>query len=555
MASALLAIGNGTPRRTVMLVVAVALLAIGGGAAMRSTEYDETYTRLVTSPVPRPDWPAIPFTPRDAAPVLEAVAGPALIAENLRKTDVHPPLYFWLAGAWRAAGGTSVEALRVLSVLLTLGAVGAFMAAARVAGVPPVAMGLVTALAYGFAYTGGVARGFALAHLLLGLATLGVLLAWRRLGPGRGAAAAALGGLAAGGASFANYLAAFPAAAIVAWPLVAPLAWRARLGLLAAGAVPFGLVQLGNLSFFLAQRDSRPGQFEPFAPLEALGLIGQFNVANLLGGLPLYLEGPWRLALAAALVMLCAAAAAAVALRWTALGPTRWLWLGGFVAPSAGLLALGATFGTMPIELRYLAFGAPFAAALLAAAARAWTRRLPVLAPAALMVLLAVQAAGAVGMALHPATRQAYRDALAAVAPTLGPGSLLLVPEGNDGVGLVGAVLAEAPPDQPILVLRLAQAEMLPRLAAPYARLVLLGITDRDGAIQADAAAGVLDADPGWGQVAQPWRDPRRGFEVRIFAATTALGTVPVPAGTVSGMADRPEGILVRGADHGREQP
>lgn len=549
MASGLLATGEGTPRRAILLVLLLAVLAIGGGAALRSTEYDETYTRLVTSPEPRPDWPATPFTPREAAPVLDAVVGPARIAANLRQTDVHPPLYFWLAGAWRAAGGTSVEALRTLSVLLAVGAVAAFMAAAWVAGVPPVATGLATVLAYGFAYTGGVARGFALAHLLLGLAALGVLLAWRRKGPGGGAGMAALGGLAAGGASFTNYLAAFPAAAIVAWPLVAPLAWRARLGLAAAAAVPFGLVQLGNLHFFLAQRDSRPGQFEPFAPLEALALLGQFNVASLLGGLPLYVEGAARPVAAAALALLAAAAAAAVGLRWPALGPTRWLWLGGVVAPSAGLLALGAAFGTMPIELRYVAFAAPFAAALLAAAARAWARRLPVLAPAALVALLAVQAAGVVGMALHPATRQAYRDALAAVAPALGPGSLLLVPAGNDGVGIVGAVLAEAPPDQPILVLRLAEAERLPAVAAPYARLVLLGITDRDGAAQAEAAAAALAADPRWVEAARPWRDARRGFEASVFAAVAA------PRSGGSGMADRAEGVLVGGAHHGGEEP
>lgn len=544
MVQRLLATGDATPRWAILLALAVALLALGGGAALRSTEYDETYTRLVTSPVPRPDWPAAPFTPEQVAPLLAAIAPPAAIAENLRSTDVHPPLYFWLAGAWRAAGGTSVEALRALSVILALGAVGAFMAAAHLAGLPAAAVGLATALAYGFAYTGGVARGFALAHLLLGLATLAILLAWRR----QRAGAAAWAGLAAGGASFANYLAAFPAAAIIAWPLVAPLPWRVRLRLLTAAAAPFLLVQVANLHFFLAQRDSRPGQFEPFAPLEALALLTQFNLANLLGALPLYVAGAPRQALAAALAALAVGAALAVAWRWRALGPTRWLWLGGFAAPSAGLLALGAAFGTMPIELRYLAFAAPFAAALLAGAARGWAPRLPRAAPAAFVLLLAVQAAGTAGMALHPATRQTYRDALAALAPALGPEALLLVPEGNDGVGIVGAVLAEAPRDQPILVLRLAEIPALRDRAAPYARLVLLGITDRDGALQAAAARAALAADPRWVELSRPWRDARRGFDASIFA-------LPPMEGRGSGMADRAEGVLIGGAHHGGEQP
>jgi hypothetical protein len=542
MASALLAPGGTAPRRLAVLVLLVATLVIGAGAALRSTEYDETYTRLVTSPAPRPDWPTAPFTPAEAAPVLDALAGPAEIARNLRETDVHPPLYFWLAGAWRAAGGTSVEALRLLSVLLALGAIAAFMAAAAAAGLPPLATGLATALAYGFAYTGGVARGFALAHLLLGLGVLGVVLAWRR----RSAGAAALGGLAAGGASFANYLAAFPAAAAVGWLLIAPLPWRMRLRLLAAAALPFVAVQMGNLHFFLAQRDSRPGQFVPFEPLSALGLVGQFNAANLFGGLPLYLEGAGRLAIGALLGLLLAGAAVAVTLRWRAIGPTRWLWLGGFAAPSAGLLLLGAAFGNTPVELRYLAFAAPFAAALLAGALSAWQRAAPRLAPAALGLVLLVQGAGAVGMVLHPATQQTYRDALAALSPQLGPGSLLLVPAGNDGVGIVGAVLAEAARDQRILVLHPGASPGLPARVAGYRRLVLLGITDRDGAIQVAAARAVLEADPDWVEAAEPWRDARRGFSARLYAPAARSG---------SRVADRAEAFLVGGPHDGREQP
>jgi hypothetical protein len=540
MPIALLRRGDAFPWRAAILVLLLALLAIGGGAALRSTEYDETYTRLVTSPEPRPEWPRSPFTPEQATPVLEAVVGPAATARNLRETDVHPPLYFWAAGALRAAGGTSIEALRALSVLFALGAVAAFMAAAHLAGLPAAAVGLMTALAYGFAYTGGVARGFALAHLLLGLATLAAVLAWRRGSPGAAAAA----GLAAGLASFSNYLAAFPAAAVLAWLLIAPTTWPRRLALTAAAAVPFLLVQAGNLYFFLAQRDSRPEQFEAFGLAPALRLLAQFNAANLFGGLPLYVEGVARLALGLLLVGLLAAAALAVMLRWRAIGPTRWLWLGGFLGPSAGLLLLGAAFGNTPIELRYLAFAAPFAAALAAGAMAALPRRAAALA---LGTILAVQAAGTVGMALHPATQQTYRDALAALAPALGPRTLLLVPRGNDGVGIVGATLAEAPQGQPMLLLREEDALALPRHAAGYDRLVLLGITDRDGARQADAARRVLSADPAWREEATPWRDVRRGFAATVWQAAAPRST--------SRVADGAEGVVIGGADHRREQP
>jgi hypothetical protein len=164
----------------------------------------------------------------------------------------------------------------------------------------------------------------------------------------------------------------------------------------------------------------------------------------------------------------------------------------------------------------------------------------------ALGVLLGAQLAGAAGMILHPATQQAYRDALQALAPALGRDTLLLVPHGNDGVGVVGAVLAEAPPDQRILILREAEAARIPEQAGRFTRLVLLGITDRDGARQAARAREVLAADPGWREAAIAWRDARRGFSATVYEAVVPVG---------SRVAHRPESVVVRGADHRGEQP
>jgi hypothetical protein len=119
------------------------------------------------------------------------------------------------------------------------------------------------------------------------------------------------------------------------------------------------------------------------------------------------------------------------------------------------------------------------------------------------------------------------------------------VPRGNDGVGIVGAVLAEAPPDQPILVLRQAEAATLATHAARYRRVVLLSITDRDGETQEAAARAALEAGRRWVEQATPWQDARRGFSA----------TVLVPAGQTSRVAHRPERVFVGRADDGREQP
>jgi hypothetical protein len=281
--------------------------------------------------------------------------------------------------------------------------------------------------------------------------------------------------------------------------------------------LPFLLLQFGNLYFFIAQKGTRSEQFEAFALGTTLLRLAAYNSAVLFGGLPLYVEGVQRAALGATVLLLLGATALAVALHWRQIGPSRWLWLLGYLAPSFGLLALGATFGSTPIEVRYLAFALPFAGALIAGAVAGWARAAPRAARSCFGMVLAAQAAGTAGMVLHPATRQPYRDALAHLAPLLGPGAVLLVPFGNDGVGVVGSVLQEAPRGQPVLLLRDANAEAAPQGAQGFQRALVMGIADRDGIGQARRAVRALRSDPAWKDRGSAWRDARRGFTVELF--------------------------------------
>jgi hypothetical protein len=78
-----------------MAVLLLATCVLAGAAMLRSAEYDEQYTLFVTSEAPRPDWPVAAF-PASAALRMQAPrTGFAAIAQALRQTDVHPPLYFW----------------------------------------------------------------------------------------------------------------------------------------------------------------------------------------------------------------------------------------------------------------------------------------------------------------------------------------------------------------------------------------------------------------------------------------------------------------------------
>ena len=566
--TSLLATGGRFGWRAAALVLLLAAVVLTGAAAWRSTEHDEIYSVFVTGGIARPEWPSTVFTPAEVEEPFQVHTNAADTARLLRDTDVHPPLYFWALGAWRNLAGDGLLALRGLSILFALAAIAAWMAAAWRAGLPPVAVGVATALAYGFGYTGHIARGFALAHLLLALLSLAALEVWRRgRSPAERAAVAAasttdprsadslalnraasdraapewatlawaaFAGCAAGLACFTNYLAVFPAAAVLAWMALAappPRDWNRRIRIALAAALPFGLLLGAALYFFLAQKDSRTGQFDPFSPLPALLRLARFNAANLFGGLPLYLEGAAATAVSAGLAALLLLATLAILGAWRRLGPTRWLWAAGALAPSAGLLVLGVVFGNTPVELRYVAFSAPFAAALVAGAAGVWARGAPRAARAGFGLVLGVQAAGTVGMALHPSTQQPFRDAMATLAPRLGEGSVLAVPFADDGVGVTGSLLREAPPDQKVLVLRLSDAAAVTERAAGFRRVVLLGLGDRDGAKQARSASAALHADPSWRSLGVAWSDFRGGFAEVFERGASSAGQPPVLAG------------------------
>jgi hypothetical protein len=224
---------------------------------------------------------------------------------------------------------------------------------------------------------------------------------------------AAAAALAFGAATFTNYLAAFVGLACVLW-----LMRRWRLGVAAAIG---GVVWLPVVGWFaLGQFQARPSQFPPFEAIPALIRLLRYQAAAVFGGLPLY-AGPAAGLAEAAIGIVAALLAGALLWRWrtVATAPHRWLLAMVAVAPAAGLLALGLLSGRAPIELRYLVFGLP-AIALLMAGATARRRAL-------LWFTLGVQAAAIAGLMLRPETMQP--QGAAAAAARLPPDTLVLVPQ------------------------------------------------------------------------------------------------------------------------------
>ncbi len=419
-----------------VIVLLLAAVVLMGAAAARGFEYDEAYSVFVTSPTARPAWPDTVFRAGDVRAAFTTHAGPLAIARALRATDVHPPLYFWALAGWRRVAGDGLLAMRLLSVLCALGALAAVGGLARDGGIAPALAMLLTAGCYGFAYTAVVARGFALAQLL---SLCGVLL----LSRARGAPAALGGGMLLGAATFTNYLSAFTGCAALGWMVLSggrPSAHPAQR--LLAALVGFAAFLPGDLWFILAQRGSRPGQFPPFHLGPSLVRMARYAAANLFGGLPLYVEGSARLAIVGALAALALGLAGLVAARWRHMqgGATRWLLLAGAAATPAGLLLLGVAFDNTPIELRYLCFATPFVALLLAGALGSLR-----LGRALAAGVLAIQALAIAGLILRPETMQPARAAARAAAVLAGEDGVVLLPRGNDGVGVAGPFLAELP--------------------------------------------------------------------------------------------------------------
>lgn len=467
----------------VMLLAAVVLAAAGW---LRGAEYDEQYTLFLTGGTVRPAWPTGVISAGDVLALQDGRTSLAAIAHGLRASDVHPPLYFWLIALWRRLVGDGLFAARIFSVVCGVAALGLVGAIARQAAVPTTAAMLLTLGSYGFVFSDAVARGFALAQML-NLAGVALLLLARR----RHRCAALCGGLLLGAASFTNYLAAFVGCAGLLWTVLAlrrSWIWT---------ALGFAIWLPADLWFFLAQRNSRMGQFEPFSLVSGLVRLARYGTAAVFGGLPLYVSGLASEAVAMLVGGLMLALLAVAIIRWRRVHS---LFAMAAVAPAIGLMLLGVLFDTTPIELRYLAFATPFIGLVLAS----------VLPRGAVCVVLAIQAMSLAGLMTRGETMQPARMTARDATRLAGDG-VVLVPHGNDGVGIVGAFAREAPATLRLLVVRRDDTPAQILALAGHASHVVLALLGQD----ADSRAALPHMREAF--TAPCWRPAGRGFNVLAF--------------------------------------
>ena len=417
-----------SPATKTLVLAAGVLTAI---AWVRPPEYDEAYSIFLTAGHARPGWPAGVFTAGGGRGLYAGHASFAGIAQDLRAGDVHPPLYFWLLEIWRGVFGPGWFTARLLSVGCGVAALAVLGRLARVIGAPAGATMGLCLCSYGFAYTAIIARGFGLAQLFL---VLGVTACFESLRGARGGISPAVAGLALGAATFTNYLTVFCGlTALGQLALTSP-----KRGIPAL--LTFSLFLPADGYFFVAQHAARPGQFVRFSLTHALALTTRDAAAAWFGGLTL--DAPQFAAGIICLLVLLACATVFCIVR-NANRSTKALAALTLATP-AGLLALGLIFNNTPVEIRYMAFSLPYLSLLIAASA-----------PRALQAaLIGVQSLAIIGLAFSPATAQPQARAARQAAGLATPQTLVLLPFGNDGVGIPGPFIAAAPRAMRLEILR-----------------------------------------------------------------------------------------------------
>jgi hypothetical protein len=177
----------------------------------------------------------------------------------------------------------------------------------------------------------------------------------------------------------------------------------------------------------------------------------------LLGGLPKFapslLSGPVAAGLALFLLLLLL-----LIFRVSLDKQRKALLFAGALAPPIGLLALGLAFRTIPFEIRYLWLGLPFVGLLLAAAL--------VPHPRLRTLLIALNLAALLGLTVAPQTMQPGARLARRSARAAGAHGLMIIPFGNDGVGIPGPFISASPASATILVARRTTPNLLAVAAA-----------------------------------------------------------------------------------------
>jgi len=352
---------------TLIVLLGVAAFARAPGILERAIWEDEAVSLLETAGHSLPAWPHEPVRAGTLKVVFEGNPTLGQVAADLRNTDVHPPLYYWILTLWRRALGFSLESARALSLVCSIAAVFALFLLLRAAGAEyPLVGTLVYAFSSDAVLFGAVARNYAVASLCV---LLSALLAWlgvERAGAnGRGAAALLAGaGVFCGLAFQTHYLALFPVAVILLWAVL--YVWPIRRSWVVIAPVAALAVALPAVRNLVSkQMGARPAQAAGFAGVFQ-ELVNLLKVNLTAFWQPVVTSNALHYAVAAlALVLIATGTWLAARRSGVFKAPFRPLLFGLALAPSAGVFALDFLFDKRLTDPQYLTFATPMLAVLI----------------------------------------------------------------------------------------------------------------------------------------------------------------------------------------------
>lgn len=322
------------------------------GLYSRSIWHDETVTLLETGGDAQPVWPQQIETVDEMKRFFSGRPSFTKIARGLSKTDIHPPVYYWLLSLWRRALGYSLETARLFSLVCSVGGVLLLYTLLVLGEHPaPLLPALLFAAASGSVYMGQDARAYALATLFMLAASLFAYLAATSPLSRRQAAFGFLFALCGGLAFQTNYLTLFPIGAVALWFVI--VIWKRARWQAVLFPLLIAAISLAWFETLRHQLGARPHQNVGFP-----GLMAEWDKMITQNGFVFWStfhpQQAWLFtALLATLVF-------GVAWRWQLVNKKLFfLFLGMMLAPSLGVLLLDAAFDKNLPQTRYWLFALP----------------------------------------------------------------------------------------------------------------------------------------------------------------------------------------------------
>lgn len=226
--------------------------------------YDEATTLFVTAGNHAPHWPTEIIPAKQAKMMLQGTPSLYQLAVDLRDTDVHPPLHYWLLSIWRRWFGFSANVARLFSILCTIITVVAWYLLLRIArfNYPFIPL-VIFVFSPRLFVQAHMARPYALALTLVVLATLSAYVATETT-DNRLRFVLAVSGtfVCAILALLTHHLTLFPITALLIWFVIHVWSTSKPVAL----GIPFGVMTFWILEiiYFLPQLTARPDQESGF---------------------------------------------------------------------------------------------------------------------------------------------------------------------------------------------------------------------------------------------------------------------------------------------------